>query len=690
MNTTAALPRAGEHTATEGDAYDNPYRGASSYGPEDGEVFFGREAEAEQVGTMVLAHRVSFLYAASGAGKSSLLAARVLPRLEARGWLPVEVRLGDDPVASARQSLLHQAVLHPAFERECALELLALVGASVPLHAAATAVAQLHRRLPAKRRLLRKRTLQLGDQAADTLPMLARLCRGGLSADDYLRALSLVAAQGPGELAANENITLDRLCELLEEPGIAYGHARLVDGLLAAGPGFVPLIQHLDACARDCAQARSFPLMLVFDQFEELFTRFADPDPSERLQATDGRPDWRHRRRLLDQLALLFDPAPQAADVIGAPASRPHRLLISIREDYIAELDVPEVRRIASLEAQNAFRLRYLSAEHAHDAIVQPAALYGVTPPPATSTAVVADLLREGSHVEPAPLQVVCETLWTHTAPDGHRMTLDAYTALGRSAGILGSYFGRQLDRLAEGEGGTALQCEALDLLEPLITTNRTRNIIERRTLVDTPFRDTTLRRQAFAFLVRQRILRVERRLRGEFVEIAHEFLIDSILREIRERLTAEDKALRRAVDILALRSQRVGARLADDELTEREFELLHLARGRVAWTHDTRQLMLRAALLHGRAKDPEPLRLWVEAARHDDDATIGQVVERLTGDATGDLMFHEWLLLAANLDQIPPALRRSPALLRAALSWCRADDRALIPQLLTPEPVHE
>ena len=81
--------------STEREAALQPYMGAYSYGPEDAELFFGREEESEHVTRMVLAHRVSFLYAASGAGKSSMLAARVAPALEARGWIPIELRLND-------------------------------------------------------------------------------------------------------------------------------------------------------------------------------------------------------------------------------------------------------------------------------------------------------------------------------------------------------------------------------------------------------------------------------------------------------------------------------------------------------------------------------------------------------------------------------------------------------------------
>ncbi|WP_457098779.1 nSTAND1 domain-containing NTPase [Microbacterium sp. P5_E9] len=62
-----------------------PYPGLRAFGPDDADVFFGREADAESVLERVSPGTVVTIAGASGTGKSSLLLAGVLPRLRARG-----------------------------------------------------------------------------------------------------------------------------------------------------------------------------------------------------------------------------------------------------------------------------------------------------------------------------------------------------------------------------------------------------------------------------------------------------------------------------------------------------------------------------------------------------------------------------------------------------------------------------
>ena len=76
---------------------DNPYVGPRAFQKED-KYFYGRRREARDLFWLILAERVVLFYAQSGAGKTSLLNARVIPDLEKRGFdlLPV-VRVASDP-----------------------------------------------------------------------------------------------------------------------------------------------------------------------------------------------------------------------------------------------------------------------------------------------------------------------------------------------------------------------------------------------------------------------------------------------------------------------------------------------------------------------------------------------------------------------------------------------------------------
>jgi hypothetical protein len=63
-----------------------PYVGPRAFQREEMELFFGRSRETRNLGSLVVAHPIVVLYAASGAGKSSLLNAGLVPLLEeARG-----------------------------------------------------------------------------------------------------------------------------------------------------------------------------------------------------------------------------------------------------------------------------------------------------------------------------------------------------------------------------------------------------------------------------------------------------------------------------------------------------------------------------------------------------------------------------------------------------------------------------
>jgi|GEM_PF-371180 len=111
---------------------DQPWLGLASYEEEHRPYFFGRRAEEDDLFERVRRHRLTVLYGPSGLGKTSLLRAGLMPRLQAAGWLPVRIRLTyperlDTIVEADPQSLLRQvietlaaaliAAAHPAGEK---------------------------------------------------------------------------------------------------------------------------------------------------------------------------------------------------------------------------------------------------------------------------------------------------------------------------------------------------------------------------------------------------------------------------------------------------------------------------------------------------------------------------------------------------------------------------------------------
>lgn len=64
------------------DASFQPYVGPRPFERHEEEIFFGRDREADDLASLIIAHPTVLLYAQSGAGKTSLLNAKLLPLLE--------------------------------------------------------------------------------------------------------------------------------------------------------------------------------------------------------------------------------------------------------------------------------------------------------------------------------------------------------------------------------------------------------------------------------------------------------------------------------------------------------------------------------------------------------------------------------------------------------------------------------
>src|SRR5262245_14596821 len=83
-----------------------PYVGPRSFRKEQREFFFGRDEEADELVSIITAHSAVLLYSQSGAGKTSLLNAKLIPKLEeaesfhvlqsmrVQGQLPATLKIG--------------------------------------------------------------------------------------------------------------------------------------------------------------------------------------------------------------------------------------------------------------------------------------------------------------------------------------------------------------------------------------------------------------------------------------------------------------------------------------------------------------------------------------------------------------------------------------------------------------------
>jgi hypothetical protein len=87
----------------------NPWPGLFSYTEEQAHLFFGREAETDELLRLIQRETLTVLFGRSGLGKTSLLRAGVFPRLRRDGFFPVFIRLDYAPQAAglAEQVRVH-------------------------------------------------------------------------------------------------------------------------------------------------------------------------------------------------------------------------------------------------------------------------------------------------------------------------------------------------------------------------------------------------------------------------------------------------------------------------------------------------------------------------------------------------------------------------------------------------------
>ena len=601
-------------------AIAKPYKGPESYQVEDFDFFFGRDAETDQIIARVLANRLTLLHAQSGAGKTSLLNARVIPGLEKRGWSAYRILPQNDPIESIRAATFQYILPDPR------AELLALERAwtalipdkqDVALKMLLLAYDNLEIRDPLRRGLVAQvKTAGPEKPSNDPIacdPYFNRLLRACIEVDtfgEHLGALQQAAHGGAGSLInITEGMYVSDLRRVLLDPLFLSSYNKLVNELKVPGRDLRVFFEHL---VETYGRRRTrFGLILVLDQFEEIFTRFIDPGVTA-VDYLSELPDWRLRWEFFDQLETLYGEKPafneQNSDG-DLSRTLPIRYVISMRDEYIAQLD--PLRRFANQLEDSFYHLKLLDKDQATSAIKEPARIFGYTYEANCFERIIQQLTKEDRYVEPAHLQLVCDKLWNEK---GHELATtgdkdeqqvrvikeNVFRDLGETKGILKSFFTDFLTGLDQ-----ASMRETLEILEPLVTANGTRNIIERDRLINVPLHDGRRRRELLDSLVNHTIVRTEPRLGGYFVEITHEFLITPILDAINTALNkdSEYKGYRLALRTL---ERLYGSNLAGNTppLSQQEFYTLHRHRAAIRWDAWSYELMLRCAIAYGAMAD--------------------------------------------------------------------------------------
>jgi tetratricopeptide (TPR) repeat protein len=281
-----------------------------SQDPEDQKLFFGRNYESEKIISLIYSHKLVLVYAQSGAGKTSLFNAQIVPELEKKGLqvLPIaRVGIGSDLTDKA-------TTINPEKSNDN----------------------------------------DVTDSKEINLYLLNTF-------------QSLVPTISDHSILKNQNLST-----FLK---VHFPHQRNQRG-------------------------KDIPQVLVFDQLEEIFNLFSDPNK------------WQeHQKDFFSNIADALDNDPLL------------RIVFVIREDYLAQLD-PFVS-ILPENLKPRFRLERLRKDDAIQAIKGPLERLNYDVPVDEIEQIVQDLMKIkvetitgksleviGDFIEPIHLQVVCQRWW--------------------------------------------------------------------------------------------------------------------------------------------------------------------------------------------------------------------------------------------------------------------------------------
>lgn len=288
------------------------------------------------------------------------------------------------------------------------------------------------------------------------------------------------------------------------------------------------------AQVRDGDGGEPSPVLIVLDQFEEVFTLF----PEARAA----------RAELLAELEAALRAVPVA------------RVLLSFREEVLAELDF-HLERV-DVGRVGRYRLEPLRRRPAITAVREPALRAGRPFAPGVPEELVRDLARvrvtrggstvevDGEFVEPVHLQVSCQRLWASTRATGGPITAADLEDLGDVDETLRRHYDDAVTAAAAA-GGVRERDVRRGVERSLITPSGTRGLAFRG-----PKATGELPNRVADELQARHVIRAEPRASGTWYELVH----DRILKPVRESNASSAARWQR---IRALRITAVGLAIA-------------------------------------------------------------------------------------------------------------------------------
>lgn len=288
-----------------------------------------------------------------------------------------------------------------------------------------------------------------------------------------------------------------------------------------------------------------FTRVLIFDQFEELFTTFPER--------------WEDRKDFFEQVKYAIQEDPNLT------------VLFVMREDYIAEIE--GYRTILPNRLETEFRLERLKQDTALSAVTLPLERLTVkkrTYGTGVAEALVSELQKirvisedgkvrpvKGEFIEPVVLQVVCESLWNSLPSDVDVVTLEHIEEHAQVDDALKRYYEDCLNKVISAIDTVTKEQLVNWFSNELITPAGTRAPVYQDA-------DNTgsLPNKAVTMLENLHIIRGEQRSNARWYELSHDSFLQPI-RDVNEEFLLKEE--RRKADEQRLRAEKVERKFTGD-----------------------------------------------------------------------------------------------------------------------------
>ena len=431
-------------------------------------------------------------------------------------------------------------------------------------------------------------------------------------------------------------------------------------GVAVAGESLWEFLHHRDDVLRDESGKTLIPL-LIFDQFEEIFT-LAQTDDFGRARAARFIADLSDlvENRPPKELEERLEEDDAAADKFDFTRGD-YRVLISLREDYLAPLE--GLKNSMPSITQNRLRLAPMTGSQALEAVLRPGGRLVTEDVAAAIVRFVAGGAEiVNAEVEPSLLSLICRELNDKRIAEGREeISLDLLA--GSHATILAEFYERAL-----ADQPAAVRRVIED--ELLTESGYRENIAEER--IVSLFGAAGAAPGTLALLVNRRLLRIEERLDVRRVELTHDVLCAVVKASRDLRHEREERE----------RTERLLSEQRDRELASRQ--ALERAR-RIATGCAALALVAVVALAfafvslrraHRAEQAAQENRAAAETARSQAEHLLGYLNEdfavELAGFGTLGLIKQLGEREAQYYDSLPPSLQTTDTVRSAALARVR------------------